>query len=172
MLNAVAFGVLSFAVILGAVMMMRTNNLLHGAYWLLEVAIASAGIIWFLGAEYVAVVQLLVYAGSVGVLLVFTLMVTMRTRGELVRPSDGSIVAFLGAAAFLALMTYAILFSPQLTQVAEVEYPSLQEFGVAMFSMEGWVLPFELVSLVLTVALIAAVWWTKDANPNRKKGGE
>jgi len=171
MLNAVAFGFLSFAVILGAIMMMNTNNVLHGAYWFLEVALSTAGIIWFLGAEYIAIVQLLIYAGSVGVLLVFTLMVTVRTKGELIRPSDASIGAFLGAAVFLGLVVYAILFSPALTRTLDIDYPSLQELGVAMFAMDGWVLPFELVSLVLTVALIAGVWWTRDARPDHKKKG-
>jgi len=172
MLSAVAFGVLSFAIILGAIMMLNTENLLHGAYWFLWVALSTAGIIWFLGAEYVAIVQLLVYAGSAGVLLVFTLMVTARTRNELIKPVEGNIFAFLGAAAFLALIIYAILFSPALTVFAEPEYPSLVALGEAMFSLEGWVLPFELVSLVLTVALIGAVWWTRGSRPDKKKGGK
>jgi NADH:ubiquinone oxidoreductase subunit 6 (subunit J) len=132
-------------------------------YWLLVLALVAAGIIWFMGAEYVSIVQLLVYAGSVGVLLVFTLMVTFRTKGELIKPVKMSWTALLGAAAFLALLVYAILYSPSMTRVAEPEYPSLQELGVAMFSIDGWVLPFELVSLVLTVALVAAVWWTRNA---------
>ncbi|MCL2492240.1 MAG: NADH-quinone oxidoreductase subunit J, partial [Coriobacteriia bacterium] len=116
MLNAIAFAVLSLLVILGAVMMMTTRNILHAAYWLLEVAIVTAAILWFLGAEYIAVVQLLVYAGAVGVLVVFTLMVTYRTRHELERPMDGSVFALLTSIALLALITYAIMFSPSLTR--------------------------------------------------------
>jgi NADH:ubiquinone oxidoreductase subunit 6 (subunit J) len=163
MLNAVAFGVLSFIIILAAIMMISTKNILHEVYWFLVVSLTAAGLIWFMGAEYVSIVQLLVYAGSVGVLLVFTLMVTFRSKGELIKPVKLSFSALLGAAAFFALLVYAILYSPALTRVVDPEYPSLQELGVAMFSMDGWVLPFEVVSLVLTVALIAAVWWTRNA---------
>jgi len=173
MLNAIAFAVLSFLVILGAVMMINTRNVLHAAYWLLEVAIVTAAILWFLGAEYIAVVQLLVYAGSVGVLVIFTLMVTFRTRHELYRESeDNSLYAFLVSLALLALITYAILFSPAMTRVLDYEYQPLRVLGIAMFNMDGWVLPFELVSLVLTVALVAAVWRTKETSSKRKKDGE
>jgi len=152
---------------------MTTRNLLHATYWLLEVAIVTAGIVWFLGAEYIAVVQLLIYAGAVGVLVVFTLMVTYRTRHELVREtSDHSLFALLVSLALLALVTYAIIASPSMVRVLDYDYQPLRELGVAMFDMDGWVLPFELVSLVLTVALIAAVWWTKETSPTRKKDGE
>jgi NADH-quinone oxidoreductase subunit J len=168
----VAFGVLGFAALFGAVMVMMSENILHSAYWLLAVALSTAGIIWFLGAEYVAIVQLLVYAGAVGVLLIFTLMVTLRTKNELIRSTDANIGAFLGAAAFFGLIGYAILTSPSLMRVTDPVTPSLVTLGEQMFSMEGWVLPFEIVSLVLTVALIAAVWWTRDVRATREKDGE
>ena len=169
MLSTLAFGILSFFVIIGALMMMRTDNVLHATYWFLQVALTIAGIIWFLGAEYVAIVQLLVYCGSVGVLMVFTLMVTYRTKGQLIQPSRVSLTAILAAAAFLALLVYSIMTTSGLTRTLDPEYPPLQELGIAMFSMDGWVLPFELVSLVLTVALISAVWWTRESRPGLKE---
>jgi uncharacterized membrane protein len=52
-----------------------------------------------------------------------------------------------------------------MTRTQDLDYPTIRDVGVAMFSMDGWVLPFEIVSLVLTVALIAAVWWTREARP-------
>ena len=172
MLSAVAFVILGFAILLGAAMVMVSENVLHAAYWLLEVAVATAGFIWFLGAEYIAIVQLMVYAGAVGILTIFTLMVTLRTEHELVRSTDGNVGAFLGAVAFFGLMSYLILQSPSLIRFADPTAPPLVELGKAMFAVDGWVLPFEIVSLVLTVALIAAVWWTRDVRPSSKKGGE
>jgi NADH-quinone oxidoreductase subunit J len=165
MLNAFAFGVLSLLIISAAIAMIMTKNILHEAYWFLAVALLTAAIIWFLGAEYVAIVQLLVYCGSVGVLMVFTLMVTYRSKNELIEPNKFSIAAFLGALGLAALLIYTVLFSPSMTRTQEINYPTIREVGIAMFSMEGWVLPFEVVSLVLTVALIAAVWWTRAARP-------
>jgi len=168
MLNPIAFSVLSFLIIFGAVMMMTTRNILHATYWLLEVAIVSAGIVWFLGAEYLAVVQLIIYGGAVSIMTVFTLMVTLRTRHELHRPEETSTGAWLIAFALLALITYAVVASPSLVRVGDPDsFMTLQDLGLAMFSMEGWVLPFELVSLVLTVALVASIWWTKQTSPQR-----
>ena len=167
MLSFVAFAILSFALILCAVMMMATDNILHAAFWFLGAALTVAALFWFLGTEYLAAVQLLVYGGAVGILLVFALLATKREQGQLYHPIDASLSAFILALIVLAIIVYAVLASPTMMRVADPVSPPLAEFGQRMFSMDGWVLPFEVVSLVLTVALVAAVWWTRGDRPRR-----
>jgi NADH-quinone oxidoreductase subunit J len=165
MLNAIAFSILGIAVLFGAVSTITATNVIHAAFWLLECAVASAGLIWFLGAEYIAIMQLLVYAGAVGILVIFTVMVTHRSYEDAERAVKTSWTSLLIALALFALVAYGILTSPELATLnTAAPLVALKDFGLAMFNPDGWTLGFEVASLILTVALIAAVWWTKDGD--------
>ena len=85
-LSGVAFYLLAFAALYGAISMMATRNVVHATVWLLEVMLATAGIYLLVGAEFLALVQVLVYAGAVAVLTLFTVMLTLRRREDAVRP--------------------------------------------------------------------------------------
>ncbi len=157
-LPAVAFYLLAFATVGGAVMMMATRNVVHATVWLLEILLATAGIYLLLSAEFLALVQVLVYAGAVAVLTLFTVMLTLRRREDAIRPFP---VAW-GSLALAALLTGMVLFvisrfEPALHAMPEAA-PGIEAFGRAMFST--WMVPFEIASVVLLVALVGAVWWT------------
>jgi NADH-quinone oxidoreductase subunit J len=157
-LPAVAFYILAFAVLGGAVMMMATRNVVHATFWLLEVMVATAGIYLLLSAEFLALVQVLVYAGSVAVLTLFTVMLTLRRREDAVREFPVG----WGALGIAALLTGGVLlvlsrFDPVIAAMPET-VPGIEVFGTEMFTT--WALPFEIASLVLLAALVGAVWWT------------
>ncbi|MGB4441870.1 MAG: NADH-quinone oxidoreductase subunit J [Coriobacteriia bacterium] len=157
-LPAVAFYILAFAVLGGAVMMMATRNVVHATFWLLEVMVATAGIYLLLSAEFLALVQVLVYAGAVAVLTLFTVMLTLRRREDAVREFPVG----WGALAIAALLTGGVLlvlsrFDPVIAAMPET-VPGIEVFGTEMFTT--WALPFEIASLVLLAALVGAVWWT------------
>ncbi len=158
--SGVAFLALSFATIGGAVMMLATRNVVHAAFWLLEVMLATAGIYLLLSAEFLALVQVLVYAGSVAVLLLFTIMLTLRRREDAVRdfePGWGSvvIVALFGGSLLFAIQRFGAQMRPG-TMPETV--PDVAAFGETLFTQ--WAVPFEIASLVLLVALVGAVWWS------------
>lgn len=160
--NGIAFLALAVATLGGAIMMLSVRNVVHAAFWLLEVSLAAAGLYFLLAADYVALVQLLVYAGAVAILLLFTIMITMRRREDAIRPREYSPASFLFSVAFFAFMTGAIvMWKPGAVRMPKAE-PSFERFGELLFSVDGWALPFEIASLVLTVALVAAVWWSKE----------
>jgi len=161
--NGVAFGLLAICSIGGALGAMSSRNVVHAAFWLLEVMLAVAGLYLLLSAEFLALVQVLVYAGAVSVLLLFVIMLTLRRREDAVRPLDASLAAIaltliFGVIVFVGLADYA----PELAQMPET-VPDVAAFGLALFTPDGgWVLPFEIASLVLLVALVAAVWWSRE----------
>ncbi len=161
-LGVVVFVALAAFSIGGAMAMVTSRNVVHAAYWLLAVSAAAAGLFALLEAGYVALIQLLVYAGAVAILNIFTIMITMRRREDAVRPRDLSWTGFVLTAGFFGLVTYAVLGSPLPEAVPVAEFPGLLEFGRQLFSAQGWALPFEVASLVLTAALVAAVWWSKE----------
>lgn len=163
--NGVAFAILAFASVGGALGVMSSRNVVHAAFWVLEVMLAVAGLYLLLSAEFLALVQVLVYAGAVSVLLLFVIMLTLRRREDAVRPLDGSITALaltvvFGGIIYVGLARYAPVF-PSMPDIV----PDVAAFGLMLFTPDGgWVLPFEIASLVLLVALVAAVWWSKDGD--------
>ncbi len=161
--NGVAFAILAFASIGGAVGVLASRNVVHAGFWLLEAMVAVAGLYLLLSAEFLALVQLLVYAGAVSVLLLFVVMLTLRRREDAVRPLDwslsGAVLALLfGSMIYLGIANFDIPVAEMPSTV-----PDIAALGEILFALDGgWVLPFEIASLVLLVALVGAVWWSKE----------
>ena len=163
--NGIAYAILALATLGGAVGAMFSRNVVHAAFWLLEVMLAVAGLYLLLSAEFLALVQILVYAGAVSVLILFVIMLTLRRREDSVRPLDGSIAAAVLAVTFAAVVFAGLSRHTPATVAMPERVPGITELGEIMFALEGgWVLPFEVASLVLLVALVGAVWWSKDGD--------
>jgi len=160
--SGIAFITLAIATVGGSVMMLWTRNVVHAAFWLLEVSVAAAGLYMLLEADYIALVQLLIYAGALAILLIFTIMITLRSREDAVRSRDGSWLAVALAGVFFAVVAFAVLgWTAPVAKMPE-QAPDLVAFGTQLFSVDGWVAPFEIASLVLTAALVAAVLWSRE----------
>ncbi len=161
--NGVVFGILALASIGGAVAMLTTRNVIHAAFWLLEVMLAVAGLFLLLSAEFLALVQVLVYAGAVSVLMLFVIMLTLRRREDAIRPLDASWGAAALALLFGAIIYVGVAASSFTLGAMPDEVPDVEALGTLLFSLDGgWVFPFEIASLVLLVALVGAVWWSKE----------
>ncbi|HEY3317473.1 MAG TPA: NADH-quinone oxidoreductase subunit J [Coriobacteriia bacterium] len=155
--NAVAFVVLAALTLGGAVMMMLTPNVVHAAFWLLEVLVATAGLYLVLSAEFIALVQIMVYAGAVSVLVLFVIMLTLRRREDAERPRNLSLPVAAMAAIFAAVVAVTTRAMRLPAAAAPAKAPAVAEFGHELFTR--WTLPFEIASGVLLVALVGAVWW-------------
>jgi NADH-quinone oxidoreductase subunit J len=162
--DGIAFAILALACVGGAVAMLATKNIVHAAFWLLEVSIAAAGVYFLLGADYVALVQLLVYAGAVAVLMIFSIMITLRRREDAIRPRDFSWLAAVLGVLFATMVIVALMQYPLHASSMPRVAPDIYAFGRLLFSAKGWALPFEIASLVLTAALVGAVWWAREGD--------
>jgi len=152
----VALAVLVAAAALAAV---TSRQVVHAALWLVVALGGLAASYLVLGAEVVALVQVLVYVGAVVVLLLFALMLTRAPMG--IRP-DLSGGPAQRAAAALAGLAVAGLLGGTLAVAVGGQKISVHEgrgaphpIGQAIFS--AWLLPFELLSLLLLAALVAAL---------------
>ena len=160
--DGIAFAALAVALVGGALGMLTTRNIMHAGFWLLEVSVAAAGVYALLDANYLALVQLLVYAGAVSVLIIFSIMITLRRREDALRPRDLSWQGGILAVAFAGMMIAAITGYDAWSPAAfPAKAPDLVAFGTRLFAPDGWALPFEIASVVLTAALVGAVWWSK-----------
>lgn len=151
-----AFALLSGA---AAVLAVTSRHVVHAALWLVVALGALAGVYLALGAEVVALVQLLVYVGAVVVLVLFALMLTRAPIG--VRPDLDAAPGRRVAAAVSGLAVAALLGGTLALAVGDSGVtPDLargraRPLGEAVFG--GWLLPFELLSVLLLAALVAAL---------------
>ena len=152
----VIFYLLAILAIGAAVGVVTVPNVVHAALFLVLSLLSVAGFYLLLANEFLALVQVLIYAGAVATLILFGLMLT---RGGAQMPSVGS-----GGQWPLGLLTSGALVIALLTAVLDSEWPrdtgevalvSVETLGGALF--RDWLLPFEIASVVLLVALIGAV---------------
>lgn len=156
----VPFVVLAVAILGGGSMVVLSRNVVHSAFWLLEVMMAIAGLFMLLSAGFLAIVQIMVYAGAVSVLMLFTVMLTLRRREDASRPLDFTWSAAAIALAVLVAVASAIAgFVPAMPAMPAVS-PGVEEFGRLLFTQRT--LPFEIASVILLIALVGAVWWAGE----------
>jgi NADH-quinone oxidoreductase subunit J len=162
--SGIAFVVLALCTVGASVAMVASRNVVHAAYWLLGVCVAVAGLYFLLEADYIALVQLLIYAGALAILLIFTIMITLRSREDAVRSADFSPLGAVLAVAFFSVVAIAVVgWNAPVAHMPE-QAPDLVDFGTLLFSPDGWAAQFEIASLVLTSALVAAVLWSKEGD--------
>jgi len=156
--------------ILSAAYMVLTRNLLYAGFSLLITLLSMAGIYVLLYADFVAVTQLMVYVGGVLVLLLFGIMLSSRVHDKSVLSESVNKVWGVVVAGFiLAGLSYTILRAnigelPWLqaagTDVLGLQKSTVQSIGIKL--MTDFVVPFEVASLLLLVALIGAAYIATD----------
>jgi NADH-quinone oxidoreductase subunit J len=153
----ILFGAIGLITAASAVLAVTTHHLVHAALWLVVTLGTLAGCYLVLGAELVALVQLLVYVGAVVVLVLFALMLTRAPMGPSPEHSSSSVqriaAALIGAgtaALFASVLLPALGGELRPTRAGDTKGIATQLFGT-------WVWPFELLSVLLLVALIAAL---------------
>lgn len=151
--QAVAFAFLAALVLGGGLGVVTSRNVAHAALFLLVSLAAVAGIFVLLVAEFLALVQILIYGGAVVIVLVFALMLTRLEEFSSVRDNPQRPLAALAALAVVGALAGAFLTDRPATQA--LKGPGLADLGRELFT--NWVVPFEIASLVLLIALVGAV---------------
>jgi NADH-quinone oxidoreductase subunit J len=154
----VVFVVLSLIAVVSALLVVATSHLVHSALWLVVTLGAVAGIYLVLAAEFVAWVQVLIYVGAVVVLLLFALMLTRAPTG----PQTDLTVRHWAPAALVAVLVAVLLgatlvagFQDVTLDLDEAVVGSAEVTGETIF--RRWVLPFEVLSVLLLSALVGAI---------------
>jgi NADH-quinone oxidoreductase subunit J len=152
LLGAVALG--------AALLVVTTRHLVHAALWLVVTLGALAGCYLLLSAELVAWVQVLIYVGAVVVLLLFGLMLTRAPIGPSSDLDSGNRVLAAGVALATAAVLGVLVVRAVRDAVIEFEASGARagtagEIGGALF--RSWVLPFEVLSVLLLAALVGAI---------------
>jgi NADH:ubiquinone oxidoreductase subunit 6 (subunit J) len=150
----IAFWVLAVATIGSALMIAAVRNLLHAVLFLVLSFVGVAGLYITLSADFVAMVQILIYAGAIAVLLLFAIMLTPRAA------RNNAETVFWGPALVLgglvAAMASLVAVNTGWSKVSDGAFPATAALlGEAL--LDPFVLPFEVASVLLVVAMIGAI---------------
>ena len=140
-------------------MVIKGKHILHSAFYLAVTLLCVAIYFIMLRAQYLAAVQILVYIGSVIVLIIFALMLTRTNVGDSTNISNNQKV-FAALIAMVLFVSLTIVFSySKINVVAEnsagIKIVSMKEFASILFSR--YTLPFEVASVLLLAALVGSV---------------
>ncbi len=155
-----AFYYLAAASVASAILAVTRRNPVHSVLWVLALFLHVAGIFLLVGAEFLAAVQVIVYAGAILVFYLFFLML-LDLPGEAAGPRFGAHWPLSAAAglAFAILAWYAhepgLAAAPEQTASGGPSPGTLSTVGMVLFTR--FALPFEIVSLILLTAIVGAV---------------
>ncbi|MGD0878643.1 MAG: NADH-quinone oxidoreductase subunit J [Anaerolineales bacterium] len=149
-------------VLVSALMVVTVRNLLHAALWLVVALFGVAVLYAILQANFLAVVQVVVYIGAIAILFIFAVMLTRREAMEKGRQTRNNwwIPALLGLTILTGLAVLILSFpGVQRTEaVLPAGLDTVQALGTALVSPDAYVLPFEVASVLMLAALVGAVY--------------
>ncbi len=155
-LSTLVFYLVAAITIGSAAMVAFSRNIVYSAFSLLGTFAGVAGIYVFLGADFVAAVQVLIYVGGILVLILFAVMLTHRiTDVRITNRAVGRLPALVITVIFLILIVQTIQTTGWV-KAKQIGY-SPTTAAIGDFFLQNYLLPFELASLVLLAALIGAV---------------
>jgi NADH-quinone oxidoreductase subunit J len=159
----VVFIILSAVALVGAVGVVFLRNLFHAALALVLSFIGVAGFYILLEAELLAMVQLLVYVGAISILIVFAIMLSRRLMSPEYRAANEQWIGGLAAAVVLfGILVYVVLQVTWPAQAAPVPENAITALGQGLVDPNQFLLPFEVASVLLLVALVGAVIIARD----------
>lgn len=153
----IVFWVLAVVMGVAALLVVTTRNVVHAALYLVVTLMGAAALYVLLLAEFVAWVQVLVYVGAIVVLMLFGLMLTRAPIGRGSYDNDQRLLAALCAGAIFGVSSWIMIdaFEGREVDLAVTEGTRTATLGEVIFST--YVLPFEVVSILLLAALVGAV---------------
>jgi NADH-quinone oxidoreductase subunit J len=158
--SAIIFYLIS-AFILGAgILAVTTRKIFRAAIWLLFSLVGIAALYFWMQVEFIAAVQIVVYVGGIVVLIIFSIFLTQQSGKEMPKPLMKRTLFSVLAAIFGLVFIYTLIseygFRENETQPLNV---SVSEIGTQMLSTteHGYILPFEVVSMLLLAAMIGCI---------------
>ena len=159
-LETIAFGGLAVVLVASALAVVLTKNLFHSVLWLALTLTGTAGIFLTLDAEFLAAVQLLLYAGGVVTIAVFAIVVTERLVGDRITQTSRQIFSglIIAGAVLVGLLTF-ILRAPLSRPRPPLGGDLTRAIGDAVLTR--FVLSFELLGMLFLAALLGALYFAR-----------
>jgi NADH-quinone oxidoreductase subunit J len=158
--SAIMFYLISAFILTTGILAVTTSKIFRSAIWLLFSLVGVAALYFWMQLEFIAAVQIVVYVGGIVVLIIFSIFLTQQSGKDLPKPVLGKAVfsalaTILGCAfSFMLIRNYGFNESA----VAPFNF-SVSDIGTQLLSTtdHGYVLPFEVVSMLLLAAMIGCI---------------
>ncbi len=150
------FYIIAGIVIIFSIMTVTLKNIFHSALSLILVLFGIAAVYIYLEAEFLALVQILIYVGAITVLIIFAIMLTAKISDKsLKQNNEQKPISFLISLTAAVILIFVLIQVNSSTKAIDFKSPSLMSIGKELLTK--YVLPFELISLILLAALIGAI---------------
>ncbi len=160
--ETIVFLVLAAFTTISAILTVTTRSIVRSATYLLFTLFGTAGFYFLLGYTFLGSVQIMVYAGGIVVLYVFSILLTSGETDHLEKLKRSKLIAALGAvlvgAAIVLFVLFKHKFMPAIAETSPVEV-NLKTIGNLMMSSDkyGYLLPFEAVSILLLACIVGGL---------------
>ncbi len=155
-MSEIIFILIALAVCIFAFLTVLSRNVFHSAVWLAMTLLSISGIYFYLGAEFLGVIQILIYVGGIVTLFVFAIKLTANIEDATIKQTNQQVIfaGILSVALFLIFLK-VIGFYPWQAGLLSGESISLKQLGQLL--MTTYVVPFEFISLILLAAMVGAI---------------
>ncbi|HEY3390017.1 MAG TPA: NADH-quinone oxidoreductase subunit J [Prolixibacteraceae bacterium] len=160
MVNEVMFFLIGAMILIFSVLTVTTRRILRAAVYLLFVLISTAGLYFMLNYNFLAAVQLTVYAGGIVVLIIFSILLTSHlSERAVMAPMKQSILSALATLAGATLTLMTILRFSFVPNSGVDRQLNITDVGNSLvsYNRDGYALPFEVISVLLLAAMIGAI---------------
>ena len=166
------FYILAAIMIIFSIASVTSRRMLRSVVYLLFVLMAIAGVFFLIDYNFLAAIQLTVYAGGIVILIIFSVFLVhhIEMRLEVAKPAKQIITAIaclIGLGVFLAT-----IYSYEFNVIENTRTTTTEEIGKGLLSYEagGFILPFEVISVLLLAAMIGAIIIAKSRKRNEQIG--
>jgi NADH-quinone oxidoreductase subunit J len=166
--NQLMFIMFATVIAVFSILTVTSRKILRAAVYLLLVLVSTSGLYFMLNYQFLAAVQLTLYAGGIVVLIIFSILLTSQIsqKFEAVAPRKAIYSALASAAGAIVSIITILDFKFKATEAAAIEV-NMHTIGKSLLSTEynGYILPFEVISILLLAAMIAAIVIAKKGGP-------
>jgi len=153
----IVFWILSFVLLVSAFMVVSLRNIFHCALFLILCLFSVAGIFILLGAEFLAAAQVLIYIGAVAVLMIFAIMLTSNLASKkITQTNENGVVSFFICLIF-GFTTLLLIGNTHVWRYSAEGPGTDNTLNLGRYLMTEFMLPFEVVSVLLLAAMIGAI---------------
>ena len=166
--NQLMFILFALMIIVFSILTVTTRKILRAATYLLFVLVSTSGLYFMLNYQFLAAVQLTLYAGGIVVLIIFSILLTSHISQKFEAPGLKKVI-FSGiasaAGAILAIITILDYSFTATTEAAQEVNMNLIGKSLLSVGYDGYVLPFEVISVLLLAAMIGSIVIAKKGGP-------
>ncbi len=161
MIETAILGAIGIITVAAAVGVVATRSVVYAAVFLLISLVGVAALFLMMLAEFIALAQVLIYGGAITIVLLFAIMLTRAPEQTNVQDNAQRPLAAMACVGLFALLVAAALATPWRTRDPSAD-PMAEFTALSELLFSDFLIPFEIASLVLLVALIGAVVLTRS----------